>query len=324
MNVLVVSCCSRHLVLALPPYTSCFADILVNMSQAYVGRDYSQGQGALAGATVRAGDIMGLAESSFPMCMEHLQRGLSTNNHLRHAGRMQYGLFLKGIGLGLEEALVFWQNEFTKSMSPDDFIKKYGTSLSAPVRQRRSPSPRSTPLPLFAAYNIRHNYGKEGKRADYTPYSCQRIIMGSAPGGGEYHGCPYKHWDTEHLHSALTKSGLPGAAVADVMSSVRTKDFQVACRKQWEARFGLQSLNVGNHPNAYVEEAQAALRGDHPSQKGSAAAAAGASAATGFNLASTAEAAAPAPPAVSEVAAIATDAAAAALPSDQQSPDDAQ
>jgi len=265
------------------------ADILVNMSQAYVGRDYSQGQGALAGATVRAGDIMGLAESSFPMCMEHLQRGLSTNNHLRHAGRMQYGLFLKGIGLGLEEALVFWQNEFTKSMSPDDFIKKYGECRSC-CGSRRFPAPPlhpfciSHPLALLAAYNIRHNYGKEGKRADYTPYSCQRIIMGSAPGGGEYHGCPYKHWDTEHLQSALTKSGLPGAAVADVMSSVRTKDFQVACRKQWEARFGLQSLNVGNHPNAYVEEAQAALWGDHPSQKGASAAAAGASAAAGFNL----------------------------------------
>lgn len=49
------------------------------------------------------------------------------------------------------------------------------------------------------------------------------------------------------------------------MGSVRTKDFQVACRKQWEARYGVQSMNVGNHPNAYAEEAQAVLRGDHPS-----------------------------------------------------------
>jgi len=27
---------------------------------------------------------------------------------------MQYGLFLKGIGLSLEDALRFWQTEFTK------------------------------------------------------------------------------------------------------------------------------------------------------------------------------------------------------------------
>ncbi len=49
-----------------------------------------------------------------PLCMRNLAQKLSEVHHLRHAGRIQYGLFLKGIGLGLEEALIYWAGEFSK------------------------------------------------------------------------------------------------------------------------------------------------------------------------------------------------------------------
>jgi len=66
---------------------------------------------------------------------------------------MQYGLFLKGIGLTMDESLEFWRSEFGQIMPVDKFDKEH-------------------------AYNIRHNYGHEGKHVSYSPYSCVKIING--------------------------------------------------------------------------------------------------------------------------------------------------
>jgi DNA primase large subunit len=51
----------------------------------------------------------------------------------------------------IEEALRFWRTEFAPRTPGDKFDKEY-------------------------AYNVRHNYGMEGKRSNYTPYSCVKII----------------------------------------------------------------------------------------------------------------------------------------------------
>ena len=59
------------------------------------------------------------SKTSFPLCMRFLHEALRNSHHLRHGGRLQYGLFLKGIGVTLQDAMRFWRDEFTKLMDVD-------------------------------------------------------------------------------------------------------------------------------------------------------------------------------------------------------------
>lgn len=118
--------------------------------------------------------------------MRTLHEALRTHHHLRNSGRIQYGLFIKGIGVTMQDALQFWKGEITKKIDPDKFEKQY-------------------------AYSIRHTFGKEGKQTNYTPLGCSKIISSSvAP--GEYHGCPYRHMDQESLKQKLSAYGMPPAS----------------------------------------------------------------------------------------------------------------
>ena len=104
---------------------------------------------------------------------------------MKHYGRLQVGLFLKGVGLNLDESLRFWKGEFTKKNDIDNekFEKQY-------------------------AYNIRHSYGQEGKRNDYKARNCNKTINLAAPGPGEYHGCPFKTFSNENLIQLLNSYGV--------------------------------------------------------------------------------------------------------------------
>ena len=51
-------------------------------------------------------------------------------------------------------------------------------------------------LPLLACMNVFMTHLMlflYGCMQDYTPFSCQKIIS-SAPGVGDHHGCPYRHF----------------------------------------------------------------------------------------------------------------------------------
>ncbi|KAJ1649403.1 DNA primase large subunit [Coemansia sp. RSA 25] len=66
----------------------------------------------------------------------------------------------------------------------------------------------------------------EGKRADYTPYSCHRVIMSNPPGPGDHHGCPFRHFSPERLRAALHKDSLPDAEVREVADLAQAGHYQ--------------------------------------------------------------------------------------------------
>ncbi|KAK8736904.1 hypothetical protein OTU49_004714 [Cherax quadricarinatus] len=214
--------------------------LLQDFDKRYTGNDYTQKKKG-DGVHITPDMIDELATKSFPLCMRQLNDTLRTTHHLRHGGRLTYGLFLKAAGLSLEDALYFWRSHFTKNMDIDKFEKQY-------------------------AYNVRYNYGKEGKRTDYTPYSCMKIIMMSI-GPGDAHGCPFKITDHTILRQRLTSFNVSQQAINEIMDLVSKNHYQVACQRYWEATHN-STLDAGiNHPNQYFEESFKILNGlSQPSQ----------------------------------------------------------
>ncbi|NXM47186.1 PRI2 primase, partial [Gymnorhina tibicen] len=215
--------------------------LLSHLSHSYVGPDYSVQKNT---GKISLEQIDALSVKSFPLCMRQLHRALRDSHHLRHGGRMQYGLFLKGIGLTLEQALEFWKKEFIRGkVDADKFDKGY-------------------------AYSIRHNYGKEGKRTDYTPYSCMKIIMSNPPSQGDYHGCPFRHSDPELLKQKLQSYKISPSGITQILELVKGMHYQLACQKYFELAHDVDDIGFSlNHPNQYFTESQKLLSGGRELKK---------------------------------------------------------
>ncbi|KAL2849166.1 eukaryotic and archaeal DNA primase, large subunit-domain-containing protein [Aspergillus pseudoustus] len=174
---------------------------------------YSEGEGFVDGAPITASSIDPLSQH-FPLCMRSLHMTLRKNNHLKHYGRLQYSLFLKGIGLSLEECILFWRQSF-KGFTDDEFNSRY-------------------------KYNIRHVYGDVGgdtnrRGRGYPPYSCQKILQDSNPGVGQTHGCPYRHFSVDNLIGLLQSTGVNDRDILrGVREDVEKTRYHIACNRVFE------------------------------------------------------------------------------------------
>ena len=222
------------------------APVVESLSQRYLGLDWSASEAAknAGDGIATAADVRKLdAARSLPLCMSSMLAGLDRDRHLKHKGRLQLGLFLKGAGLPLEEAMRFWRDGFG-NLAGDDFDKRY-------------------------AYGVRFNYGKEGKRADYTPYSCVKIVT-TPVDSGDCAGCPFKTQAPDALAALLrSRLGLVAGAAAAVVARARQGHYQLACASAWEAVHGGKELDSGvNHPNQYFDAARRAAREEREKEGG--------------------------------------------------------
>ncbi|BFZ64447.1 DNA primase subunit pri2 [Saitoella coloradoensis] len=204
--------------------------ILNHLSLGFTAPEYTASTTAVGEVTAAQVDSL---VGHMPMCMRNLHTALRKNKHLKYGGREQYSLFLKGIGLSIEEALIFWRSSFSL-VTDDKFNKDY-------------------------RYNIRHKYGLEGARKDYKPMSCQTIILGNPPGAGDAHGCPFRHFSIDNLVAGLGAMGIHDQRqLNDIKQLVGAQKYHVACTKVFEythPQLGDGGLKESiSHPNRYFEQ----------------------------------------------------------------------
>ncbi|XP_049546457.1 DNA primase large subunit [Anopheles darlingi] len=209
-----------------------FSMLLKSIHTSYTGKNYTVSKTD----SVPIESIDQLSKKSFPLCMRHIHDTLRATHHIKHTGRMQYTLFLKAIGVTMDDCVRFWREELTRGKIPiEKFEKEY-------------------------AYNIRHNYGKEGSRVNYSPFSCMKVIT-QAIGPADTHGCPFKNLDASALKIKLAGYGLSALDCDEVAGYAAKGHYQIACGKYFETLHETKLEEGINHPNQYFELSQLTMEG---------------------------------------------------------------
>lgn len=118
----------------------------------------------------------------YPLCMYSLHKTLTTEHHLKHFGRIQYGRFLKQLGCNCNEIISIFRHYFSKKSTGKEFKRKY-------------------------IYSIEYMFGLKGRKVAQNGYNCQDILR-KPIGCMDQHGCPYKNWSRAKLQEVLQEKCL--------------------------------------------------------------------------------------------------------------------
>ncbi|XP_041968170.1 DNA primase large subunit-like [Aricia agestis] len=172
----------------------------------------------------------------FPPCMLNLHQHLRMRHRLSHNERFYYSLFLKDIGMPIEESVKFWKLEYCQE--PRDTCvcchnwnkdeKKY-------------------------LYGIRHLYGLEGGRKTYWAKGCQ-FIQNSDNSYSEG-GCPFKCFDVEKMQQVLSLDK-EDSMFQTICNLKEQKKYTMACKLYLNHKFPNCDSSYSFSPVKYYSQAR--------------------------------------------------------------------
>ena len=186
------------------------------------------------GKPLKLQQLSAAMQASAPLCMRRSYGILMQTHHLKYAGRVQFNLFLKEVGVRLDDALAFWKREFMKGgKTAEEFDKQY-------------------------KYNVRHQYGQEGCHANYVGHSCGRVISASHDRSGQA-GCPYRSCSSKDLSVMLREMKVPSGAIAAAVDKAQNHHNQMVCIAVYKTLHAKELEQPLTHPQQYFLKIQESL-----------------------------------------------------------------
>ncbi|MBN1330205.1 MAG: hypothetical protein JXA54_12090 [Candidatus Heimdallarchaeota archaeon] len=173
-------------------------------------------------------------QSVFPQCMLDLYNEVMNHGHINHVERLQLGLFLKNIGMTVEEQLHFWYERAVDNigLTFDQF------SNGAP------------------GYQIKYMYGLVGGGTDYSAHKCSSIQDDSY--------CPFIHQSVKTIEDNLRKefkspSQMQEDLIRNLIRLVVDKKPSEACAVMFQLRYNKKAY-PSKHPISYLRYAAKILK----------------------------------------------------------------
>ncbi|XP_060853428.1 DNA primase large subunit-like isoform X1 [Rhopalosiphum padi] len=177
-----------------------------------------------------------------PPCMLLSLNSLFTNHRLAHDPRYRLTLFLKDIGIPLEQTLMLFKQEYSKC---GNLISTCTHSWDEHHKQ--------------IEYNVRHTYGMLGSKKNYQMTSC--VLMQKQNIQVSDEGCcPFVHYSEDKLKSFLDEFTSIDDVEMNILNDLKNSDQPIqACHWYAHKLFKMSEPVYHNTPTQYFFNSKKAI-----------------------------------------------------------------